>query len=200
MMYPIFRTAVLGLILLAFGLAPSLAQSEVNRTTPNASESPIAHAIEINIAEINLGKEAETKAQNAHVKAFAQMMVKDHTEALAKLRAISGAPTEEIKPSAEHQKAADRLTKLAGSEFDREYIGEMVSGHKAALTFFEQQSKQTTGIITSANPTANDKAFATLAAELVPVVRMHLMEAQQIQTELGRIANPGLDSKSNNAR
>jgi len=157
---------------------------------PAGAVSPVERAIEMNVTEINLAKEAETRAQNAHVKAFAQMMILDHTEALAKLRMVYGAPAEEVKPNTEHQKTADRLLKLSGPDFDREYIGEMVTSHQVALTFFEQQSRQTTQGLTGANPTINDREFAKVAADLVPVVRMHLEEAKKIQTELGRLATP----------
>ena len=189
-----FRSALPIVALCLAGILPSFAQSfaqsEVNRTASNTAASPIEQAIEINVTEINLGKDAETKAQNAHVKAYAQMMVKDHTDALAKLRALPGAPTGDVKPNADHQKVAEHLSGLAGSQFDREYIGEMVSGHQAALTFFEQQSRQVNSNVTSGAPTANEKSFAKLAMDLLPVVRMHLQEAKQIQTELGRIATP----------
>ena len=202
MKYRNFRNAFLFTSLCLLGITvstrQSFAQSDLNRAAPKTAGTPIEQAIEINVTEINLSKDAESRAQNAHVKAFAQMMIKDHTDALAKLRAVAGAPAGDVKPNADHQKVADRLSKLSGSQFDSEYIGEMVTGHQTALVFFEQQGKQSKGTVTNATPTANDISFAKVAADLVPIVRMHLKEAKQIQTELGRIATPSPTSKGTN--
>jgi putative membrane protein len=193
---PIAMFCILALPLYGQSEQPKIQRAPSSTSPQEAVGNPVEQAIEITVTEINLGKEAEMKTQNAHVKSFAQMMVKDHTDALAKLRMVFGAPTEDIKPSADHQKTAERLMQLTGSEFDREYIGEMVTGHQTALAFFEQQSKQPAGIVTGANPIVDDKSFSKVAADLVPIIRMHLEEAKRIQTELGRIASPSTSSRT----
>ena len=45
------------------------------------------------------------------------MMVKDHTEALAKLRPLPGGDSSGVKPDGKHQQAAERLAKSSGAEF-----------------------------------------------------------------------------------
>ena len=64
----------------------------------------------------------------------------------------------------------DRLSKLSGPEFDREYIDAMVTGHQDGANYLEGLN-------------GNDAA-TKLGKELLPVVRKHLEAAQQIQKEL----------------
>jgi putative membrane protein len=88
-----------------------------------------------NLAEVQLGKMASEKASNSDVKAFGQMMVKDHTEANSELKQI--AMRMNIQTPAQidqkHKDLSDKLSKLSGAEFDREYINAMVMGHEEVL-------------------------------------------------------------------
>jgi len=107
---------------------------------PNQGAAHSAHAgaitkiMETNVAEVELGKMAEGKAANARVKEFADLMVKDHTNALMKLKAMPGAPSD-VKPNAKQQQTMDRLSKLSGAQFDTEYMRTMVSDHQEAVKF-----------------------------------------------------------------
>ena len=164
-------------------------------------------AVQINVAEIEAGKMAAKKAQSPRVKEFANMMVKDHTEALAKLRPLPGGESSGVKPDGKHQQAGERLAKLSGAEFDREYMDAMVNGHRDALMFFERHSHgqpapndqpaSKGGTATAGEPAVKQKSdahapsgaeynpeFSQVAVELVPTVRHHLQMAEQIQQEL----------------
>jgi putative membrane protein len=84
------------------------------------------------MAEIELGRLATQKGMNAQVKRFAQMMIDDHTKAGDKLKAAVAShnlmlPTQIDQ---EHQAVHDRLSKLQGAEFDREYAAAMVEAHQ----------------------------------------------------------------------
>jgi predicted outer membrane protein len=84
------------------------------------------------MTEVQLGRMAAERAQNADVKAFGQMMVQDHTKAgkelmqLAKQSNIAW-PTQLDQ---KHRDLVDRLSTLQGAAFDREYMNAMVSGHQ----------------------------------------------------------------------
>ena len=87
------------------------------------------------LAEVQLGKMATERAANADVKAFGQMMVKDHTQANNELKQLASqlkvqTPTELDQ---KHKELVDKLSKLQGSEFDREYMNAMVQGHQEVL-------------------------------------------------------------------
>jgi putative membrane protein len=87
------------------------------------------------LAEVQLGKMASERSNDADVKAFGQMMVKDHSQANDELKQI--ASQLEIQPPTQldqkHKELADKLSKLQGAEFDREYMNAMVQGHQEVL-------------------------------------------------------------------
>jgi putative membrane protein len=106
----------------------------------------------------------------------------------------------------EHQRTADRLSSLPASDFDREFINEMVRGHREAIRDFEAQShvhgydtttRNETGTaagqqIARQKPAASeadllrDTDTAEFAIEMLPILRHHLEEAAAIQRELQR--------------
>ena len=146
-------------------------KTNTNQATSQSQSEPLMQLAEMNVAERDLGKVAAKKAQNRQVKDFANMMVRDHTQGLAKVHAAQGAPATEPKPNAKHQQAADKLSKLTGAEFDRAYMDEMVNGHQEAVNTLQEMSR------------GNDAA-AKIATELLPTVKQHLQKAQEIQKEL----------------
>ena len=85
-------------------------------------------AAQANFAEVELGKLAQQKASSDDVKKFAQMMVDDHTKALDDLKSSAGTHniTWPTTLDAKHKKLSDRLSKLSGAAFDREYMQAMV--------------------------------------------------------------------------
>jgi putative membrane protein len=182
------------LVLLALpGFAQATRPNDSSRNTKTGAAQtagPVAEAIEMNAAEVELGRMASGKAQNARVKEFADMMVKDHGQALSKLRPLQGNSAADIKPNAKHQQLSDRLSKLSGAEFDREYMKAMVAGHQEALRFFEAHSGQGKAV-------GSNQDFAKVAQELTPTVRQHLQSAQQIEKEIqGGASTSGKSEKS----
>jgi predicted outer membrane protein len=163
-----------------------------------------------NMAEIELGKLAAERAQNAEVKQFAQTMVDAHTKALSELKeaASSASVTIPTELDKKHQKKMDKLSKLNGAEFDKEYIDAMVDAHKDMSKLLENESKQagsapvgTSGTAsgTSATGTAPTGGAATgtageanagamqarqWAAQTLPEVEQHLDRAKQIEDSL----------------
>src|SRR6185295_3255098 len=95
-------------------------------------------AIEMNYAEVQLGQLAAAKAENPKVKAYADVLVKDHSAALEKLQKFR---TEQVTPSlnSEHKKLKETLSGKSGAQFDREYVDAMVRDHRSSIRLFEQQ-------------------------------------------------------------
>jgi predicted outer membrane protein len=94
-----------------------------------------------NMAEIELGRMAAERAANAEVKRFGQMMVDDHTAAGNKLKPIA---TEHSIPMPadlddKHRDLRERLSKLQGAAFDREYMKAMVDGHEDVIAKLESR-------------------------------------------------------------
>jgi putative membrane protein len=78
---------------------------------------------------------ASEKASNADVKAFGQMMVKDHSKAGDELKQVASQMNLQVPTQLDqkHKDLVDKLSKLNGAEFDREYMNAMVMGHQEVL-------------------------------------------------------------------
>ena len=87
------------------------------------------------LAEVELGMLASERGTNPDVKAFGQMMVKDHSQANKELASIAAQlnvqPPKELDPK--HRELANKLSKLQNAGFDREYMTAMVQGHEEVL-------------------------------------------------------------------
>jgi putative membrane protein len=149
------------------------------------------------LAEVQLGKLAELKASSPDVKAFGQMMVRDHSQPNAELKRIASqiGVTPPADLDAKHKDLLDRLAKLEGAEFDREYINAMVQGHEV-LTKLKSRAERR---MTSTQPGAaapksgaesvgtagkGEQALNQWAAKTLPVVQKHLERAQVLQKKL----------------
>jgi predicted outer membrane protein len=119
----------------------------------------LSKAMEMNTAEVQMGELALKKSQNAQVKDFAQMMVRDHNQALDRLREIrdarmasslskgqttpstAKATAANVQLTPEHQRMSERLAMLSGADFDREYMDMMVREHRKAISDFEAEAR-----------------------------------------------------------
>jgi putative membrane protein len=109
--------------------------AESQQATRSDAQAFINEMTIVSLAEVQLGRMASERAGNADVKSFGQMMVKDHTQANDELKTV--ASQLKVQPPAlvdqKHKELADKLSKLSGAEFDREYINAMVQGHMEVL-------------------------------------------------------------------
>ena len=117
------------------------------------------------MAEVELGKMAASKAQNAEVKAFGQKMVEDHSKAGEELKQLAAQKKVALPPDVmpAHKQLMEKLSKLSGADFDKGYVMAMVEAHEKDVAAFENVSK------TAAD--ADVKAFAT---KTLPTLKMHL--------------------------
>ena len=93
------------------------------------------------MAEVELGKMAAERSTNAEVKKFGQMMVDDHTAAGDKLKAVASQHNIPVPTALDetHRDLRDKLAKLQGADFDREYMNAMVDGHEAVASEIESR-------------------------------------------------------------
>lgn len=150
------------------------------------------------MAEVQLGKLATERAEHADVKAFGQMMVKDHTQANNQLKQVASQLGVELPKALDpkHQQLHDRLSKLKGAEFDREYIQAMVEEHKRDASELRDRTRQMTSgkpadpsrpgaVGTTGDPTG-EQALTQWAGKTLPVIEKHLERAQDIHEKLGK--------------
>lgn len=126
-------------------------------------------------AEVALGRLVQDRATNPQVKEFGQMMVSDHQKAGADLKEIAGKHNiaVESKEHSEHNDLRERLSKLTGAEFDREYIEAMVDDHEKAVNDVEKKAEN-----------ADNPEIRQWASKTLPTLRQHLERAKQIQQTL----------------
>jgi putative membrane protein len=125
-----------------------------------------------NMAEVAMGKLAQSKSQNADVKAFADKMVTEHGAALTEVQTLAQLkgvtlPTE---LDAKHKAQSAKLEKMSGDAFDKAYAKQGgVAAHKETLAKLKKAEKDTKD--------ADVKAQVT---KMIPVVEEHLKHAQEV--------------------
>lgn len=183
----------------------------------------LSRAMEMNTAEIRMAELAVDKTQNPNIKNFAQMVIRDNNQALARLRnlrdnrlasSVAGKTDIDQKTTKsiadvtltpQDQQTLDRLSKLSGAEFDREFMNTMIQDHREAIRILEAQSKahganagaKEPGTASGREkPAAADRinySIAELRRDLdtsdfaiatLPMMRQHLQNAEDIQKQL----------------
>jgi len=136
----------------------------------------------VGMLEVELGKMAQEKSQSSDVKAFAQHMVTDHSQANDKLKSLATSKGIQIPAElqAEHKAKRDALAKLSGEAFDRHYMDDMVKGHEATVTKFEHEIR-----------TGSDDDIKQFAKDTLPTLREHLAQAQKVDKATDAAADAG---------
>jgi putative membrane protein len=139
-----------------------------------APQAFVDNAAASDLYEIQAGTLAAEKARNADVKAFAQMLVADHTRSSTELKTAAAQSDPAVTPPttlpADKQAKIDALKAATGADFDRLFLTQQVEAHSAALDLLRGYA--------SGGTSEPLKAFAGKAA---PIVEAHLQKAQQLQ-------------------
>jgi predicted outer membrane protein len=71
------------------------------------------------------------------------MMVTDHSKAGEELKQVASRSNIDVPAEMDekHRDLSERLSKLTGAEFDREYMSAMVTGHQEVVEKLERQSR-----------------------------------------------------------
>ena len=124
--------------------------------------------------EIKAGEIAAKKAQSPAVKAFAKMMVADHT-ALSKSAdpAIKASGKEVPVEMDERRKGLiDNLNAAEAGEFDAAYLSQQEAAHSEALTLLKGYADG-----------GDDAGLKAVASGAVAKVQMHLDKIHELQTK-----------------
>lgn len=157
---------ILALAILAVFSAPAMAAKDTTF---------LEKAIEGNYAEVQMGQLAQQKGQSEGVKSFGKTLEGDHQKALDAARDAAGklkiaAPS---GPNKKQQSDYDKLNKLSGADFDKEFADHMVNDHKKDIKEYEKETKQ-------------PGPAAEYANAQLPALRNHLEIAQKLKDQLGR--------------
>ena len=160
---------------LACGLAAAFAlgSASLADTLARGDASFLKKAAQAGHAEVATGKLAQSKAQDAQVKAFGERMVADHGkvgEELSKLAADKGVKLP-AEPSGPQKVLMKRLEKSDGADFDRRYARAAgVDAHEDAVKLFRK-----------AADSAKDADVKAFAQKQLPALEEHLKMAQALK-------------------
>lgn len=156
---------------------PDPAKRDADREPGMADRDFVVDMIAGSRVEVELGKLAQQKARHSQVKAFATQMVRDHQKAAAELKTVSTRANIDIpKIDADMEPGKDlrdRLAKLSGMEFDRQYMKAMVDDHEKALNEAEEKAEK-----------ADNDHVKQWAAKALPTLKKHLEQARHIRESL----------------
>jgi putative membrane protein len=172
----ITKSLTAGCVALVLLSAPAFAQ-QVGTGLTSSEQKFIAEAAEGGQMEVELGALAQQKAANDAVREFGRRMADDHGKANRELAQLASSKQVQLtdKPSRKSQSEKDRLSKLSGPAFDREYVKMMVSDHEKDVAAFKRESQQ-----------AKDPELKAWAGKTLPTLEDHLQMIRQVQGQLAK--------------
>ena len=134
------------------------------------------HAAHGGIAEVEAGNLAQQKSTNPKVKDFGAMMVKDHTAANNKLKALADSKSVSLPSSSSVGQMATKakLEVFSGETFDKSYVKRQIKAHEDTVDLFQKEI--------ASGKDADAKAFAK---ESLPTIRSHLKAIRAIAASVG---------------
>jgi putative membrane protein len=146
------------------------------------SDAQIAHiAYTAGALDVAAAKQALAKSQNAEVRSFAEVMVRDHeavnVQALALVKKLGVTPEDNATSAALSKQAAethDRLDKLSGAEFDQAYAKNEAAFHQTV-----NGALKTTLI-----PSADNAELKSLLETGLTLFGEHQAHAEQLAAKL----------------
>ena len=170
--------------------------TDLGRTGAGARE--FVHDVSImNHAEVEMAQLALERAESPEVKQFAQMMIRDHTKSGNELKQAVSRHNVDVtmQMDAKHQSLMEKLKKLRGPEFDREYMNAMVEGHQDARDLIDSRAGDsratgtagTTGTQADNHDEALDNAVKQWATQALPAVERHLNRAEEIHERIASV-------------
>jgi putative membrane protein len=128
------------------------------------------------MAEVEMGRLATQRAGEASVREFGARMVADHSRANSELKSIAAQKGIQLPTdlNSEQKSEMEKLSKMSGADFDKEYMSAMLKDHETDVKDFETQSKE-----------GNDAEIKAFAGKTLPTLQQHLQMAQQTAQKVG---------------
>jgi putative membrane protein len=139
------------------------AKTEKSSKVSSADKKFVQEAAKGGMMEVDWGKAASSRAQNADVKQFGQRMVTDHSKANNELKSIASKKGISI-PKDESN---------VNFKTDAAYMSMMVKDHEKDLAEFQKQAKS-----------GSDPDLKAFADKTSKIIEHHLAEARRINSAL----------------
>jgi putative membrane protein len=135
----------------------------------------VSNASQSDMYEIQAAQIAQKRSKNPDIKAFAKMMVTDHTKStnLMKPLALAAGQTPADKLDNRRQGFIDHLNSASDADFDKTYVDQQVAAHNEALDLMNGYAKD-----------GSDAGLKGGAAQIAPTVQMHLDKIKAIQAAM----------------
>jgi putative membrane protein len=140
--------------------------------TASSDQDFINQAAGMNASQTGMGRLAHGKAASPAVRLLAQRLVADHTQANQRLAALAKRLKLDVAPPPDQPPPA--LLTSSGPDFDKQYLGLVISGHQNMIALFESEASS-----------GQDPRAKRFAREMLPALRHHLHEAETIGHKLG---------------
>lgn len=132
---------------------------------------------EVNLAEIEIGKLAQTKSSNPEVKKFGKMLVDEHTKSASEVSALAKAknftlPTSLTEDGKEEYK---KLDEKSGLDFDKKFADMMIDGHEKAIDKLKKATED-----------AKDQDVKLWASNNIAPLTAHLEHAKLLKQNLDK--------------
>ena len=147
--------------------------------------------------EVQVSQLAASKAADAAVKTYAQMLVEHHSAANNELIQLANTKGVELPaaPPRGMRKDIEKLGKKSGTEFDQDYIRNVgIKAHEKDIKMFEKASKD-----------VKDTQLKAFIDKTLPTLQQHLAQAQKLPQSGNKAAaaamgaGPGTAGGSNGA-
>lgn len=139
----------------------------------NTVEGYVTNAAMGDLYEIRAAEIALERSRNAEVRALAEMIRADHTEASEQLREAAGQAAQggQIPSGLDERRQGliDNLRAATAAAFDQVYIDQQVAAHREAVTLHEGFADNT-----------DAPQLAQHAAMVLPKIRVHLERAEAL--------------------
>jgi putative membrane protein len=148
--------------------------SSADRSTTGVLNSTdkdfVSKAARGGMAEVELGNLAQQRGSTDAIKDFGKKLVNDHTKLNNELKDIAARQslTLPMDLSSEQRMTIDKLSKLSGAAFDREFWKDSVSEHRDDIAEFRKEVDK-----------GENQALKDFAASSIPVLEEHLRIAEK---------------------
>lgn len=164
-------------ILMMAALALAVPHRAVAQSPGTLSGPGFVEAVAIaGLFEIQTSKLALERTQEIQIRAFAEMMVEDHTKIAGQLKhAVAEAKGEITLPTtldAEHEAILQKLRAASGRDFDALYLQIQTTAHQQAVGLFGAFAND-----------GDQTALKAFAAKTLPILQGHLAHVLRLQVK-----------------
>ena len=152
------------------------ANDQLRTTADRKTMAFLKEAARDNDAEVGLAEVGASRAENAELKSYCEMLRKDHTQAnkdLGPLATKYGVSINQPLPRKDEKEMA-KFEKLNGQEFDQKFAEQMLLDHEKAINKYEKALK---------NVEAPD--VTQYAETMLPKLRQHFQKGVEIARAVG---------------